>query len=149
VVDTDQDDFGSVGADFPKKTATIYIVRGRESSPAAKRTLEAVRVIVSAPAGPSAMNNAPTWTLFTATVKHSLRELNGPMDQTNPPEPWRSASKGSLNAWYVDPNKNAVIMGVTKVTPALQSAARATYGDLVIVLAAPQVFPAGQTGTSG
>jgi hypothetical protein len=144
VVEQNEDDFGGLGYDLTGKKATIYIVAGRASFPTATRTLKAVKAMSSVqPSGPSAPgDDSRTWVLRTATVKHSLRELMGPMDQTKPPEPWRSASRGSLNTWYVEPNRNAVVLGVTKVTPAIQSAAMATYGDLVVVVAAPPVIPA-------
>ncbi len=87
-------------------------------------TLRTYAPTVAIPAGQA-------WTLHLRTVQYSLAQLNSTKARITTQEPWAGLSAKYLTEWYVDPQLDKVVVGVTDVTPPLVSAAAHAFGDQV------------------
>ncbi len=58
------------------------------------------------------------------------------MSRVTSAQPWASIVAGTLAEWYVPPGGSKLVIGLTRITPAARSAARAAFGgdaDLIVV----------------
>jgi hypothetical protein len=49
-------------------------------------------------------------------------------------QPWASEAKPLLTSWGIDPHLNKVRVGITEITPRLTDLAKATFGDMVVLV---------------
>ena len=127
VVMADPDTFAGVSADAASGTATVYVTQRAQASPKAVEAIQSIDRIAASPRGIAPV----VWSLRFGSGRYSLRELDAAMHKATNDLAWRSLTSPFLELWYVDPALNAVKIGVTQITPAIEDAANNTFGDLV------------------
>jgi hypothetical protein len=121
---TDQATFGGVSLDEAGGTLTVRYAPGR---------LAAARTRIGSVATPGTRQGRHGWRVDLVPVRHSLAELDA-VRQRVAADPARWQLDGAaLSEWYVDVTRNRVAVGVTKLSPRLEAAARAEFGDQVVL----------------
>lgn len=90
--------------------------------------------IIGLTAGPVLAAPAATASRSPGAPQRGLAELLQIRDSVPLRQPFASAAGSSLSVWYPDPATGTVIVGVTRVTPAIVAAARSTWGSTVRVV---------------
>jgi len=84
-------------------------------------------------------HNAQPWTVKYVSEKHSTADLQQIESQIPTREPFATAVKSSLSSFGLDPSVNKVRVGVISITPEIQAAAKATYGNDVVLEQTPRM----------
>lgn len=74
--------------------------------------------------------HGPQLRLRVRVVPYSLAQLNKVMNRVWTAGPWAALARPLVTSWYADPVTDRVLIGVTRITPALTQAARAAFGPL-------------------
>lgn len=137
IVQSDPDSFAGVTADVVSGVATVYTTEQSNGSPKSLQALQNIGRVAASPRGGA----AAIWSLRFESRPHSLAELNGAMDlATNDPH-WRALAGPYLAQWYVDPQLNAVSIGLTSIPRDLATAAVGVFGDLARLVIAERMSP--------
>lgn len=84
----------------------------------------------------------PGLRLVKRMVPYSLSQLNAVMRRVWTAEPWAREARPLITYWYPDPATDKVLVGVTRITPAVQRAAHAVFGQKVRLFRGQRIVPA-------
>ncbi|WP_412734350.1 S1 family peptidase [Krasilnikovia sp. MM14-A1259] len=112
--------FAGVAVDEAARTVDVFVPSGEQ----ARAGTDLSTLPTLAPA-------APRLTVRLVPVPRSQAELDTVFGQISARQPWASAARGRISAWYVNPRSNKVTVGLSEITDAMRAAARATFGDAV------------------
>jgi len=131
IVDKYPDAFAGLWADSSTRFVTIKVPARATSQSDLSTGLQAVRLVGSA-SDPDLHTGPKLWRgIQFITGGPSMATLNALLSKVTRAEPWASAAQDSIDAYYADPRLGKVVIEVDVVTPALVSAALATFGDMV------------------
>jgi hypothetical protein len=104
-------------------THTVYVDVASGSPVSVTQSLDRQIQADSASAG------GPELRVVLRRVHYSHQQLAATMAAVTQRQPWASLSEPLLASWGIDPRSDTVVIGLTKLTAQLVSAARATFGD--------------------
>lgn len=128
LVDGDPAAFSGVMFNEDTRVVTVqYPARGSKVAVAGRlRALAA-----PAPARAAAASVAGSWRVSFVPVKYSRAELEAVRQRVESDKAWQQLVGPTLSQWYVDTERNTVVVGLTEVTPALREEAARRFGGMV------------------
>lgn len=82
-------------------------------------------------------NRSTAWTIQFSRAQYSEADLQRTMGLIDSPRSgsWFKLSEALLTSWYISFSSDRVVVGLTRLTPQLQKAARASFGRIVDLVA--------------
>jgi hypothetical protein len=126
LIDSDPGTFGGVSVDDATGVLTIKYP-ARAGVEAARARLGTVRM----PAAARDTGSVRAWRVAFAPVRYSYAELEAVRQKVMADTEWQRLVRPVLARWYVDTERNTVVVGLTTVTPALRAEAARRFGGMV------------------
>jgi streptogrisin C len=126
--------FAGVSVDESSRTVTVRYPAG--AGPDVARQLLADLGAAATAATEISAGDSASLTVRLVPARYSLSELRTVADRITTDTSWLPGGAALLSKWYVDVDANAVMVGLSEVTPQARAAAARTFGDRVHLIVA-------------